>query len=152
MKFPIAIICSALFLSGCQDSQCNRLKMIVENPKHSLELEKWADENFFSRRFEPSDFDSSGGLVGPGRRSVKRDIGLEVPEAVFPTQDWIMTMRPLGPNSDSPEGIFIGERSFLGILIARGSLSDLLQKTGMSSDVSELTNGRVAVICGRDER
>lgn len=148
-KLSIIILIGAL--SGCQVYDCSRYKRIVSDSEKSRFLELWADKNVFSRTFAKNDLGSTLGIVGPGRRQILRSAGVEVPSQIVGSYEVPLSIRIIGTNSAEPHGIFLGNRSFLGILVARKDMHSLLLESKITLDALEITNGRVAVICGRDE-
>jgi hypothetical protein len=134
-------------LGACQWRECNELTKLVQSDKNVSTLEVWADSAVFDRTFERGDLGDTG-LVGPGRYGLRGDIGIIPPSQNFAIpENW--SIRLLGSDFRSPEGIFIGQRSYLGIIVARTDLRATLKSARIQ--ITDFENGRVAVMCGRDE-
>jgi hypothetical protein len=150
-RIPLAALAS-VFLIGCQSYDCNRLKALVQNDGNSKQLSDWADNAIFSRTFSKQDIAAFDGIAGPGAFAIRNGAIDAPPSVISSGGHGTLNVRLLGPDITRPDGVFLGERSFLGILISRNDMAELLKKARMSADAAEFTNGRISVICGRDER
>jgi hypothetical protein len=137
-----------ILLDACAYYECSRFKKIASSRQELAIILDWADNKIFSRAFDRDDFSGSG-IVGPGKYSLRRSPEFYAPKAIFYDFE-SLSVRLLGQDESSPVGVFIGTRSFEGIVIAKMSLDDLQQRAKLTFDASQVFDKRVAVICRSD--
>lgn len=142
-----------VLLSGCAGAECDRYAEVVASASEVHEIQAWSDSKIFSVRVRQDGL-VSGGLVGPGKWRARASVVATLPTALFerhllaggPT----LQVRLLGDDPSVPDAIFIGRKSFLGLIVARGQLSEAVKRLGISPQYISATNDRVAVLCFQD--
>lgn len=100
---------------------------------------------------DPSGYLSSGMYSASWRRWCRpTSPGTPTTPALTPPRSAWRSVRALGADLTRPDGLFLGERSFAGIVIARTSLESLMTKSKISPDGLDGSNGRIAAMCRRD--
>lgn len=148
-KLVFCIIMSAAQM-GCTSHECRYYKSVIADDEKARALEAWADEEVFNNTYTNEDYGSDLGIVGPGRSVFSGSSGVSVPAFWNGPYGAISSVRVLGADLTRPEGVFLGERSFAGIVIARESLEEMLAKSKMTSEGLDGTNGRIAAMCRRE--
>jgi len=129
--------------SGNEDA-CSAWKRLLTDVKPREEVLKWADSQIFSRTFSQGDL-TWGRLHGPGRMkaiSLQRT-GIELPNNISGAEVRIIYL-----DSDSvPGGVFIGHRSYQGVIIARATLADVAAASEITADAFPSEKDRIALVC-----
>lgn len=137
--------------SGCamNEGQCRKWGEIAGQPNLREEVAQWADSQLFARSFSGQDF-VLGNLHGPGRMEaislVRANIVL--PEMLAGSEVRIIYFE----DSGYPGAIFIGDRAYEGIIIARTKLGDVVESSEITADAFPDLEGRVALVCANHER
>lgn len=137
--------------SGCSAAECQYYADAARDDVVARRLEGWADATVFPRRFASSDLVSDATLVGPGRRSFSHTSGVAPPPFLRGPTNAIRRVRPVGPDESLPAAIFIGERSFAGLIIARHAVTGDLASAGIDATALVAVNGRVGVMCRNED-
>lgn len=146
-----SVVCAWLFsLTGCgvvRDvfvwHQCNAFRDYVDDSEKTREIVEWADQYIFSRTFSQSDI-TLGAAVGPGRLGA---LSLERTRIALPDPLRGYEIRPLGNNLAQPAGVFIGPRSFRGLIVSRGPLTEMLSALKYTGEPKDEAMDRVIWTC-----
>jgi hypothetical protein len=149
LKLALCMMFSVAQIS-CASYECRYYKSVIADDETARTLEAWADQEVFNGTYAYKDYHSDLSIVGPGRRTFSNSSGVSVPAFWNGPYSAISSVRVLGADLTRPEGVFLGERSFAGIVIARESLEEMLAKSKMTSEGLDGTNGRIAAMCRRD--
>lgn len=149
MTFILALV------AACSTPECDQYRVLLESDLDRSALEQWADEVAFRRELAASDYEL-GYLSGPGRHGALRDAsGSSLPDALLNFTYWIPLelpeVRPLGGEKARPDAIFVGRKSFQGLVIARGALEDVIKTLQLpDKSVAKTKSERIGIVCYSD--
>lgn len=150
-KIFARIVLLSFFLSGCAPfGEERKYATIVDDPVQVAALLTWADDFIFAMAPRVEELTIMGGFVGPGAWLLLRpDATAALPEA----QSSLRIRVIMDDKSGSADGVFIGRRSYCGIVISREgmSLSDILIREKIRQNEIFATTERAVAIC-RDRR
>ena len=149
-KNTVMLIVLSIFNSSCTTYECAHYKAVLKDKEEVRKREHWADINVFGKKYTMEDYEIDLSIVGPGRRVFNRESGVSIPDFWNGPFHDISRVRALGDDLTQPEAVFLGERSFAGILIARSTIDEMLTKSKISAPGLDGENGRVAAMCRRD--
>lgn len=152
-KKLIWLVALGLFGGACNSADdtnaCATWKQLLADEKSKEEVLKWADSQIFSRAFSQRDL-TLGRLHGPGRLealSLQRT-GIELPNSLSGAE-----VRVIYLDSDSvPGAIFIGHRSYKGVIIAKLTLAEVVAASEITADAFPDQDGRIALVCETPDR
>lgn len=147
-------LCFLLFaalLSGCASVECGWQSKFVDNDSSHDAILQWADSEIFSRKFS-SEQVFGGRMAGPGNTALRiHKIGIQLPSEqltpTIPVDILNFEVRLIGSNLSDPLGVFIGQSSYRGIIIARNNLADTATAGRLSIKALSGQRGRVALVC-----
>lgn len=147
------LICvGTLALFGCS-GECDHYLAISQDKQRMAVLKAWAEASVFQRSFDASDFVSPAGFVGPGWRQFTHESGVIVPAGYRDHLGSKLSVRLLGVDSAAVDGVFLGARSYAGLVVARRSIDELLDRKLLVMGSHEMhgnQNDVIAVICRKD--
>lgn len=140
----LLFVFSIFFLSSCKRIECGKYDRFISDGRDREKLLSWVDANIFDRTFRDDEL-RGGELIGPGRRF--KSIFMERSNIVVP--GWLSgyEVRILGPDQYKPDAVFIGARSFKGLVVTRGELLSSLQGTDVKPEWLDRIEKRVATMC-----
>lgn len=150
-RFLVVLCLLCVFTSGCGQVPCVPYDRIARSDSSRMEIISWADQMFFLRMLDDDDF-GGGKLVGPGQAGVfRRSIYQEsLPASLRKLEQLLgsIEIRPMGMDRKNPEAIFIGIKSFQGIIITRRDFSDSFAIMGFSADGNfRIIDRRMGLMC-----
>lgn len=152
MRNCMALVLSAIFLCGCAEAECNQYRSAIEDEKLRQDILEWADGAFFEIAIKPDEI-VSGGLIGPGDWRVRsREILARLPVGIS-SGSWFsegraLEVRLLGENPLSPHAVFLGRKSYKGLVISKGEIISTLKELEFRIDRDvQAPSGRLAILC-----
>lgn len=138
-------------LSGCASVECDQYRHLLSDDSARKEVVGWANENFFENEILSSDI-IPGGLVGPGKWRVRPDGRLSsLPKSlnsiIGSIADLPLDVRLLGSDHLHPDAIFIGRKSFRGLLISKSGMQSTLKELEFSDRDIIASENRLAILC-----
>lgn len=143
----IALVGMSTVFATPLERECAFYEAIVASRANVEKLETWADSVVFSRSFRVEEV-GTGRLVGPGRRAIRVGVIKDIPDVDLTYIGSDYEIRLIG-SPDEPQGVFLGERSFSGVIVARESPGVSFEKVGFSLG-DRLIRGRVVSVCRPD--
>lgn len=147
MTSMIALVGMTIVLATPLELECGFYEAVVASKASVEELETWADRVVFSRSFDVGEL-RSGRFVGPGRKAIRVDVIKDLPEVDLTYIGRAYEIRLIG-SVEEPQGVFLGERSFSGVIVTRESPDVSFRKVGFSLG-DRLIRGRVVSVCRPD--
>jgi len=133
-------------IGGCKKIECGSYHEYVENDKLAATLLSWADSEVMNRSYAENEL-RGGSLVGPGRRAIRLAAArIDLPEGLANSE-----IRVLNQDARGPTAIFIGKRRFQGLIITRDSMPGSLKAIGLTPELLDSINGRLAVMCYQEK-
>jgi hypothetical protein len=136
---------ASCLLCGCDLSELGCIEYrIASNDKEGVEeIVRWADKRIFDQPLRIRNAAGSPSVLGPrGERLSMR--GADEPDFVRSRSSIIL----IGKIGYPPEGVFIGNRSYEGMIIARAELNSLYRVMGFPHEsIESEVNPRVGCLC-----
>lgn len=151
LRFLMMLCLLCVCISGCAQTSCAPYDRLAKSDSGRLEIVNWVDQMFFLRGLSDDDF-GGGNLVGPGRVGVFRRAFYQesLPASLGQIEKIIgpIEIRPMGADRKNPEAVFIGGKSFQGIVITRREFTDSFAILGFSVDENfRRMDHRMGVMC-----
>lgn len=149
----LALVC--VVCSGCVPADCESYRTSIEKENVRERIESIADTYIFSDSLAMADI-TSGGLVGPGEWRLRNSTELAHDLEFLRPKEFIskgpsFQIRLLGDKIESPDAIFIGLKSYRGLIVGRGEIEKVIQDLKFRADRDiYYSSGRIAVICYDD--
>ncbi|MBL8297789.1 MAG: hypothetical protein JNN30_05505 [Rhodanobacteraceae bacterium] len=131
---------------------CSEYMKITSDAEKRTEILKWADESIFSANKDGMETGFSY-LVGPGKERIKTVNGkaVVIPDAIVSVDSYFKKESPnvlLVEKKDGvPSVVFVGLKSFEGLLVSRGNMDDYFRRVGENKQWIPIMHDRIAVMC-----
>lgn len=131
----------AMLLAGCGDDYCDESLSFARSDQLAA-AQVWSDDNVFNKKIEYSDLEVIF-LRGPGDTALATRISEKSGIVPEPFQQ----IHIVGPTTD-PLGVFLSKGKFIGVLIAKGDVAEVLKIYNLKEETYVLVDDRTAMICG----
>ena len=144
------LLCGTL-LSGCSTAECGWQSKFVDSDSSHEFIIQWADAEVFSRKYSSEDV-FGGRLAGPGRVALRiNKLGIPLPEhelsPTLPRSAFNIEVRLIGDDINDPIGVFFGQSSYRGVIIAKSSIEDAVNAGKIELAALSARRGRVGLVC-----